>query len=281
VSQFFSEPTYQQGLPSSIRSALGGKRGVPDVAADADPATGMDVYTMSGGSGSWETVGGTSLAAPLIAGMWAVAGGAPGAPHPVQRLYDNERLRASSLYDVTTGSNGFCGASDVLLGKTACSLTLWALANTGDPNNLSFSRGGWTGNLDCGWRLDGQLGTLSDDRQCRAGVGYDGPSGLGTPRNVQLFQATPPTAKLAAITGAPAGSPVSVQGAGQVTASGDALKQCAVSWGDGQTDQVSCATGAATHAYAAAGSYTVTFSVTDTYGLGASATQPVTITDAS
>lgn len=283
-SHVYPAPSWQTPLHGYELSGCKGYRMVGDIAADADPTTGMDIYTLYGGAGVWETVGGTSLAAPLIAGMWAVAGGAAGAQHPVQRLYDNQRMRRSSYFDVYTGANGFCGASDVMLGKISCSLSLWALANTGDPNNLAFSGGHWAGNLDCGWRLDGQLGTLSDDRQCRAGVGYDGPSGIGAPRSGQVFQSTLPTASLAAITDAADTTPVSVQATGQVVVSGDKLTKCAVSWGDSTADTVACSAGApvtATHVYAAPGAYSVTFTVTDAYGQTASATQSATVTATS
>jgi pseudomonalisin len=46
-----------------------GGRSVPDVAADADPNTGVVIYT--GGNGSSEVVGGTSVSSPLTMGLWA------------------------------------------------------------------------------------------------------------------------------------------------------------------------------------------------------------------
>jgi hypothetical protein len=238
----------------------------------------MDIYTIYGGEGSWETVGGTSLAAPLIAGMWAVVGGASGLQHPVQRLYENNAKRPGSYYDVVTGSNGFCGASDATITKLTCSTALWASAGTGSPNNLAFRNGRWTGVLDCGWVFYGKPATLSDDRQCRAGVGYDGPSGIGTPRSLQLFQPTTPTAALAAHPDTPVPGSVSVSLVAHVTGLGDTLKQCSVSWGDGPAQAVSCSAGSASHAYAAAGAYRVTYTVIDAYGQQISApSQLVTV----
>jgi subtilase family serine protease len=80
------------------------RRTVADVSADADPNTGASVYdsvTYSGQSG-WFQVGGTSLASPLIASVYALSGGTVGSTpysHP------------SSLHDVTSGTNGSCGGS--------------------------------------------------------------------------------------------------------------------------------------------------------------------------
>ena len=43
-SKFFSEPDYQQSLSPNLQNALKGQRGVPDIAANADPITAMAVY---------------------------------------------------------------------------------------------------------------------------------------------------------------------------------------------------------------------------------------------
>lgn len=59
-------PSYQNGLAAT----LGGHRGTPDVAAIADPTTGVWVYA----GGYWYIVGGTSVAAPVTAGIINLAG---------------------------------------------------------------------------------------------------------------------------------------------------------------------------------------------------------------
>jgi subtilase family serine protease len=83
----------------------GSDRGTVDVAADADPNTGAAVYDSYGyfGQNGWFQVGGTSLASPLIASVYAIAGnfGASAA----QYTYSH----ASQLHDITSGSNGSCG----------------------------------------------------------------------------------------------------------------------------------------------------------------------------
>ena len=99
-----------------------------DVSVVGDPDTGVAVYqpdTLT--SSSWAVYGGTSVGAPLIAGIYGANGGT---------------VRLGSLYgstvklnDVTTGSNGTCG------------------------------------------------GTYF----CKARVGYDGPTGLGTPTSEAGF----------------------------------------------------------------------------------------------
>jgi hypothetical protein len=83
-------------------------RTVADVAADADPNTGAAVYDSvpySGQSG-WFQVGGTSLAAPLIASVYALSGSA-GSVNAGSAPYANP----AALHDVTSGSNGGCGGN--------------------------------------------------------------------------------------------------------------------------------------------------------------------------
>src|SRR5215469_14850606 len=74
ISSFFTQPSWQVG-PGVKNQYSNGKREVPDVSADADPATGYAVYCTASASGcpstGWITVGGTSAAAPLWAGSTA------------------------------------------------------------------------------------------------------------------------------------------------------------------------------------------------------------------
>jgi subtilase family serine protease len=76
------------------------KHTVADVSADADPNTGAAVYDSYGYSG-WIQVGGTSLASPLIAAVFALSGNTTDRSAP----YGNP----SALHDVVGGSNGNCG----------------------------------------------------------------------------------------------------------------------------------------------------------------------------
>src|SRR5207302_7965172 len=79
-----------------------GRRMVADVAAVADPNTGVAVYDTYG-VGGWLVFGGTSVAAPLVASVYALAGN--GASVNAGSYAYSHR---SSLYDVTSGNNGRC-----------------------------------------------------------------------------------------------------------------------------------------------------------------------------
>jgi subtilase family serine protease len=68
-SHLFGRPSYQNGV-----SGIGAMRGVPDVAADANPHTGMPVVTSNAsGNHAISVHGGTSASAPIWAGIIALA----------------------------------------------------------------------------------------------------------------------------------------------------------------------------------------------------------------
>jgi subtilase family serine protease len=101
---------------STLNTALSGaasastgcaKRAVADVSAVADPNTGVAVYdtTSYQGRTGWFVVGGTSAAAPIIAGVYALAGNAASVDNNYPYAH------ASSFFDVTSGSNGSCPTS--------------------------------------------------------------------------------------------------------------------------------------------------------------------------
>jgi subtilase family serine protease len=87
-------------------------RTVADVSADADPASGVNVYD-SNCSGidkllgncfsGWGVVGGTSASAPIIASVYALAGNGSSVNYGAFPY-----SHASALNDVTSGSNGSC-----------------------------------------------------------------------------------------------------------------------------------------------------------------------------
>lgn len=110
VSDVFTLPSWQSGagVPAPAR---GGGRGVPDVAAVADPSTGYQVLV----DGQRLVYGGTSAVAPLWAALLArlaqATGRKLGLVHPA--LY----AAASGFRDVTSGSNGGFNARD---GWDAC-----------------------------------------------------------------------------------------------------------------------------------------------------------------
>jgi subtilase family serine protease len=81
-------------------------RAMADVSAVADPNTGLLVYAPKrlGGS-AWQQFGGTSLASPIIASVYAMSGNTSG--YANQIVY----AKSGSLYDITAGSNGSCGST--------------------------------------------------------------------------------------------------------------------------------------------------------------------------
>jgi hypothetical protein len=97
-SSYMSKPVWQMDLGCANRT-------VADVAAVADPNTGVAMYDPDyGGWGIW---GGTSASAPIVATIAALAKSADSAPYMAGDLYAN----ASTLFDVTSGSNGSCSPS--------------------------------------------------------------------------------------------------------------------------------------------------------------------------
>ncbi|PZS18128.1 MAG: hypothetical protein DLM60_12630 [Pseudonocardiales bacterium] len=123
-----AKPAFQVGLTTGCPN-----RAEADVAAVADPQTGVAVYQTFGDNG-WAVYGGTSAASPIIASVYALAGNPGATDSPNSYPY----AHTGALNDVTTGNNGPCGAP-----------------------------------------------------LCTAGVGYDGPTGLGTPQGIAAFAAVP------------------------------------------------------------------------------------------
>jgi subtilase family serine protease len=99
---------YEQVPPWQIRieQRLGGcwNRITSDVAYLANPFTGIAVYASfsDGEPPGWQIWGGTSVGAPAIAAMYALAG--KPTRFPVTKAYSKHK----DLYDITTGSNGGC-----------------------------------------------------------------------------------------------------------------------------------------------------------------------------
>ena len=129
-SAYISKPSWQTDTGCA-------RRAVADVSAVADPNTGVAVYDTYGGSAGWMIFGGTSVAAPIVAAVDALAGGrSPGSTY-ASFAYTNR----TRFYDVTSGSNGSCGGSYL----------------------------------------------------CTGVIGYDGPTGIGTPNGVAAAPPPPPS----------------------------------------------------------------------------------------
>jgi kumamolisin len=101
VSNFFQLPTWQAsaGVPKPTVST--GGRGVPDVAGDADPATGYQVRV----DGSNLVIGGTSAVAPLWAGLIAVANAQNGKSAGFFNAAIYAAKAKSAFHDITKGTN--------------------------------------------------------------------------------------------------------------------------------------------------------------------------------
>jgi subtilase family serine protease len=125
-SSYESKPTWQSDTGCT-------KRMTADVSAEADPDTGVWVYDTYGGGQAWGVYGGTSVAAPIIGGVYALADNAPS----TTKMNSLPYAHTVALNDVTSGSDGTCSVAYF----------------------------------------------------CHAEVGYDGPTGLGTPNGVAAFTA--------------------------------------------------------------------------------------------
>jgi len=77
-----------------------------DVSAVADPNTGVAVYDTYGSTGgnNWYVFGGTSVASPIIAAVYGLAGNAGTVDYAARLPYGN----STALFDVVGGSNGTC-----------------------------------------------------------------------------------------------------------------------------------------------------------------------------
>lgn len=167
--QFTAQP-WQQSASDWSSVGCSNRRAAADVSADADPYTGLAVHDSSPACEEeyeeasvvhvvhWCMIGGTSLASPLIASVFALAGGSHGVEYPARTLYENQIESPSSLHDVTVGSNGEC--------------------------HLPFKEK--SGLSECTSAEEGS--SCSSAAICLARTGYDGPTGVGTPHGVAAFQ---------------------------------------------------------------------------------------------
>ena len=167
VSQIFPQPLYQSAV---IGSASG--RVVPDISALADPNTGLLVgqtQTFSNGTYYDEyRIGGTSVAAPLTAGMAAVADQIAGSPlgflNP--RIYQAYKSSKSAFYDVDQAD---------LFGTLTSPIPSVVRVNYKNSENLF---GG----------LSYSLRTLEESNQTLHSTrGFDTATGVGTPNGVNFY----------------------------------------------------------------------------------------------
>jgi subtilase family serine protease len=164
TSTLVAQPYYQAGIvPNSLSEANGAvpMRTVPDIAAVADPNTGFLVgqtQSWPDGSVSYDEyrIGGTSLAAPVIAGIQALASQAHHAPIGFANPAIYSRFGSPLLHDVTDhplGANQEIGQARV-----------------------DFANG-----VDASGGLKTSLRTMGHDTSLSATQGYDDVTGVGSP----------------------------------------------------------------------------------------------------
>lgn len=119
ISGAWTMPPYQSahgainGLSSAVPcgASSGYCREVPDVSADAAPSTGYQIYW----NGGWLPVGGTSAAAPLWAGLTALAEASVGSPGCAGKMPLG--FLNPQLYSIAVGANGTHAFADVTTGN--------------------------------------------------------------------------------------------------------------------------------------------------------------------
>lgn len=167
-NKFEPQPSYQVGVVTQSSQY----RTTPDVSMVADPATGVAIYdSYDFGSNGWIQVGGTSLSAPLWAGLIAVAdqgrnlaglGSLDGRTQTLPLLY---QLPATDFHDITSGNNGFSAAAgyDLVTGRGSPKADLVVAGLLGSSiSGTVFNDANGDGQLDNG--ESGQAGvTVFDD----------------------------------------------------------------------------------------------------------------------
>jgi len=168
VSRLFAQPAYQAAAVGAASGRL-----VPDISALADPNTGLLVgqtQTFSNGTYYDEyRIGGTSVAAPLTAGIAAVANQVAGAPlgflNP--RIYAAYASGGSAFYDVDQADT---------FGSTVNS-PLPAMVRVNFNNSENAAAG-----------LSYSLRTQEEPNQTlHSTKGYDTATGVGTPNGAAFF----------------------------------------------------------------------------------------------
>ncbi|MET8745413.1 S53 family peptidase [Streptomyces sp. NPDC004728] len=165
TSSSVKQPFYQRGVvPDSLSQANGKQRmrTAPDIAAVADPNTGFLVgqtQTMPDGSLGYDEyrIGGTSLAAPVIAGVQALA---QQARHGLPIGFANPAIYAR--YD----SKAYHDVTDHPLGAN---------------RDLAVVRVDYANGVDAADGLLTSLRSLGKDASLKAVKGYDDVTGVGTP----------------------------------------------------------------------------------------------------
>jgi subtilase family serine protease len=195
------KPSWQSAL--SLPAGCG-NRIDNDVAADADPATGVAVYDTSNGDGGWNEVGGTSASSPMLAAMFALAGN-PGNT-PANDIYTH----TANFFDVTSGADGSCSPAYLCTAGTGYD----GPTGIGTPNGIAGlqTSGGGGGNTVTVANPGNQNGTVgtavslqihatdSASSQTLIYLASGLPAGLSINSSSGLISGTPTTPATSAVT---------------------------------------------------------------------------------
>ena len=94
-------PSWQAAAAAAVDCSS--RRAVADVSAMADPGAVVRITGAGIPGGPWYTANGTSVAAPIIAGVIGLAGSA--GSREDQMLYERARTEPRAFHDITTGAN--------------------------------------------------------------------------------------------------------------------------------------------------------------------------------
>jgi hypothetical protein len=134
-----AKPAWQTADDTSPDGCL--NRTMNDVAADADPATGVSVYDSTAYSGSavtartagWNVAGGTSVASAIITSVYALNGLPKPGTYPSSYSYENNS--SSNFYRVTSGTDGTCETARAYLCTAAAGYN--GPAGLGTPDGVA------------------------------------------------------------------------------------------------------------------------------------------------
>jgi hypothetical protein len=196
-SAFSAKPSWQTDTGCSRRTDN-------DVAAVADPATGVAVYDTYGESG-WLEVGGTSASSPIIASVYALAGTPAAGTNPASYPYSH----TANLFDVTSGSDGSCSPAYLCTAQAGYD----GPTGLGTPNGTAaFINGSTTGNTVTVTNPGNQSGTVgtavslqihATDSATGQTLTYSAaglPAGLSINSSTGLISGTPTTAATSSVT---------------------------------------------------------------------------------
>lgn len=104
-SLYETRPSYQ----NSVMKIVGNARGTPDISFDADPNTGVCVYSTLHTPSGWFRDGGTSIAAPALSGIINTANyRAASTTAELTYIYGNAQKNYHAYWhDIISGNNGF------------------------------------------------------------------------------------------------------------------------------------------------------------------------------